>query len=717
MEKSKASSNPMPSLADALTLHQQGRLGEADAAYRIALDLDPAQPDAHHLLGVLALQDGRPADAVGLIQAAIAITPDRAQFHFNLGSALGQSGRPLDAIAAYDRALTLQPDDPDTLTSKATALLALNRLPDALTTLDEAIRLRPTHGDTIVRAASVALALGDFSAALDRFAQALEQHPNSAPAHAGRALALAAMDRPAEALPCFDRSLQLNHADPTTHANRALTLSRLGRPTEALAAFDTALSQNPRHVHALDNRGTVLHALGQHQQALASHDAALALDPNFPPAHNNRGATLQALHRHAEALAAHDKALALTANDPQIHNNRATALQALDRYPDAMAAYNRAITLRPGYADALGNRAVLLQMTGRPTEAMASFNAALAIRPLDANLRFNASLCRLLLGDLDAGWRDFEHRWDNALMAAERRDFGRPRWQGETTGTVLLHAEQGFGDTLQFCRYAPLVADLGVRVVLEVQPALLRLMRRLDPRLTVIARGEPLPPFDRHCPLMSLPLTLNGTAPSAPTVMVGAGPPSTPSRHLHPSPNFYLRADPNMTARWRDRIAAIPGRNIGLVWAGSPRQHAPELRAADRRRSIQLQQFAPLAAVPDVTFISLQKGQAADQPRPPGMNLLDFTAELTDFDDTAALIAALDLVISVDTAVVHLAGALGVPVWVLNRFDTCWRWLLGRTDSPWYRSVTLFRQPALGDWDSVMQQVAAALGGTSGQAV
>jgi tetratricopeptide (TPR) repeat protein len=605
-------------------------------------------------------------------------------------------GRLSEAIAAYDRALALQPDDLDTLAGKATALIAVGHLPDALAALDRVSRLRPGHGGTMVRAASVALALGDFGGALDRFTSVLALQPDFAPAHAGCGLALAGMDRVDEALVCFDRSLHLNHADPATHANRGLTLSRLGRLPKALAAFDSALHLDPGHVYALDNRGIVLRALGRHMEALDSHDAALACDSDFAPAHNNRGAALQALHRYQEALAAHDRALALVPDDAGGHNNRATALQALERYPEVLAAYDQAIGLRPDFADALGNRAVLLQMTGRPIDALGSFEAALAIRPGDANLRFNASLCRLLLGDFDGGWRDFEYRWDNALMAAERRDLGRPRWRGETNGTVLLHAEQGFGDTLQFCRYAPMVADLGVRVVVEVQPGLVRLIRRLDPRFVVVARGEALPGFDWHCPLMSLPLVLGGSIPSA---------------------EGYLRADPEATERWRTRLAGVAGRKIGLVWAGSPRDHAPALRAADRRRSVSLQQLAPLAAVPGLTFVSLQKGEAAMQVCPSGMTLLDFTGELIDFDDTAALVAALDLVISVDTAVVHLAGGLGVPVWILNRFDTCWRWLLGRSDSPWYRSATLFRQLALGDWGSVTREVAAALGGSHGQAV
>jgi tetratricopeptide (TPR) repeat protein len=674
-------------LADAVSLHQQGRLPEAAAAYRAALARDPNQPDALAMLGIVALQTGRSADAIKLLQAAIAIAPRQPHYHFNLGAAFGQSGQPDQAIAAFDQALARQPAYPEALTAKATALLALGRLPEARTALREAIRLRPGHTETMHRAASVALAMGDFQDALDGFTIVANTQPNFALAYARRALALGGLNRPAEALLCFDRALALHPADADTLANRALALSRLGRFDDALAGFDAALRLSPRHVRAMDNRGTVLLKLGRHQEALDSHAAALRADPSDAAAHNHRGVVLHALHRDREALAAYNRALALNSDDAEAHNNRATALQALDHHGEALAAYDRAISLRPDYADALGNRGVLLQMTGRAHDAIASFDAALTIRPNDAHLRFTASLCRLLLGDHDTGWRDFEHRWDHPLMAADQRDFAQPRWRGEPTGTVLLHAEQGFGDTLQFCRYVPLVADRGVRVVLEVQPALVRLLRRLDARITVIARGETPPPFDWHCPLLSLPLTLR--VPILPA-------------------DGYLRADPDRVSLWRHRLAPHPGRKIGLVWAGSPRHHSPVLRAADRGRSLELHRLEPLATVPDTIFVSLQKGEPAAQARTPKLPLLDYTGELDDFDDTAALVAALDLVISVDTAMVHLAGGLGAPVWMLNRYDTCWRWLLDRTDSPWYPSARLFRQPALGDWDSVIAAVAAA---------
>jgi hypothetical protein len=300
----------------------------------------------------------------------------------------------------------------------------------------------------------------------------------------------------------------------------------------------------------------------------------------------------------------------------------------------------------------------------------------------------------LLRGEYAEGWREFEWRWRGGTAEEIKlRGFAEPQWQGEDVAgkTLLLHAEQGFGDTLQFCRYASLVGATA-RVILEVQPPLVRLCSGLAGVARVVARGEPPPAFDLHCPLMSLPLAVGTTLDTIPS-----GVP-------------YLAADPELVVGWRERLAGLDGLRVGLVWAGSLRPE-PELSAIDRRRSITLAMMASLGEASGVSFISLQKGEPAAQSANAalGLALHDFTANLQDFADTAALIEALDLVISVDTSVAHLAGALGKPIWLLNRFDTCWRWLLNRDDSPWYPQLRQFRQPSPGDWNSVMRAVRDAL--------
>jgi hypothetical protein len=304
-------------------------------------------------------------------------------------------------------------------------------------------------------------------------------------------------------------------------------------------------------------------------------------------------------------------------------------------------------------------------------------------------------LCRLSLGDFALGWRKYEWRWQQPTVLGSQSDRARPLWLGATDvigKTILLHAEQGFGDTLQFCRYAPLVARTA-DVVLEVPRPLLRLLSTLPGVSRIVASGDPLPHFDLHCPLLSLPLAFGTTLADLPN-------------HVP-----YLRADPVHVTAWRQRLAPLPGIRVGLVWSGNPRLDIPLANRIDRRRSTTLDRLAPLGEIPGVSLVSLQKGdfRAQSTTPPPGLAIADWTDELDDFADTAALIEALDLVISVDTSVVHLAGALGKPVWVLNRYDACWRWLRDRGDSPWYPTARLFRQPTPGDWDGMIAEVVAAL--------
>ena len=312
---------------------------------------------------------------------------------------------------------------------------------------------------------------------------------------------------------------------------------------------------------------------------------------------------------------------------------------------------------------------------------------ALRLRPDYPEAHNNLGCALLLAGLFEDGWKEYEWWRKVQPYSSSVRDFPAPLWRGEAIGdrTILLHAEQGLGDTLQFCRYAPLMV-CGAGIILEVQPSLVRLLSRLPGVMQVVAWGDGLPPFDLHCPLMSLPLAFGTTLDTIP-----AGTP-------------YLSADPALAANWQERLVGLDGLRIGLVWAGGQRLNFPVLVAVDRRRSIALKALAPLGEVSGVSFVSLQKdapaAQAADPPH--GLMLHDFTADLHDFEDTAALIVNLDLVISVDTSVAHLAGALGKPVWLLNRFDTDWRWLLNRDDSPWYPTLRQFRQPRPGDWNGAV---------------
>jgi tetratricopeptide (TPR) repeat protein len=488
-------------------------------------------------------------------------------------------------------------------------------------------------------------------------------------------------------------ALALHPTQDAAGAAVARTLLSLGRPQDALAYLSRHPSTDP---HVWMDRAQAQRDIGEREAALASLDQALAHAPDWPDALSNRGLLLVELGRPTDALVALDQALVLQPDHLNALLHSANARFALAQPELALRLLGRVLSLQPANPDAQNGRAKALNELDRLDEALVALDDVLALRPDDMAARWNAALAHLALGDYRRGWPAFEHRWDLASAQPHRPRHEQPLWLGDTDlkgQRVLLDPEQGMGDTIQFCRYAPLLAARGATVLLRSPEPLVRLLGTLAGVTEVVAEGDAAPPFDLYCPLMSLPLALGTTLETIPA----NGP--------------YLHAGAAALAAWRERVRPLPGLRVGLVWSGNPRPEDPDANAVDRRRSVALTDFAPLASVSGVSFVSLQKGEAAAQAADPplGMVLHDWTDELADFADTAALIAALDLVISVDTSVVHLAGALGKPIWVLNRYAMCWRWLRGRTDSPWYPSARLFRQPVAGDWASVMEDVMAAL--------
>jgi TPR repeat/Glycosyltransferase family 9 (heptosyltransferase) len=375
----------------------------------------------------------------------------------------------------------------------------------------------------------------------------------------------------------------------------------------------------------------------------------------------------------------------------------ATLRQADDLYRQAVAAHHhghhdsaiasirQAIAINPKAALYHSMLASTLRENGQLDEAIASYCEAIALQPDLGAAHYNLATALLLRGEMATGWTEYEWRLKIPALNRTQSIYEKPRWVGDVGGgrTLLIHAEQGLGDTLQFCRYAPLTVRRGFRVIMAVPPTLTRLMSSLPAVHRIVACDEPPPAFDLHCPMLSLPLALGTTLDTIPNGIP------------------YLHADPARIAAWAQRLDGVANRGprIGIAWAGSA------TLAADRHRSLTPGRLAPLVGLPDVHFVSLQKGSPPHADLP----LTDFMEEMADFAETAALIANLDLVISVDTAVVHLAGALGKPVWLLDRFDPCWRWLLGRRDSPWYPTLRLYRQRQPGDWEAVLAEVARDL--------
>jgi tetratricopeptide (TPR) repeat protein len=612
--------------------------------------------------GLARHQAGRLAEAEQIYRQILAVSPDHFDSRQLLGAIFLQRGNHPEALQHIELSLKRSPDNAFVRNNHGIVLQELKRFQEALASFERAIVLRPDYADAHSNRGNVLKALLRFDEALASYDRALALRPDFAEAHSNRGAVLCELNRLEEALASSERALKLRPNFAEAHCNRANALRKLKRLDEALAGYDRALSLKADYAEAHSNRGAALHDLYRFEEALASYDTALAQRPDFAEALSNRGNALQELKRFEEAVEDYERANLLQ-NIAEVHSNCGNALTELRRFGEALVSFDRAIAGRPVLAEA----------------------------------HFNAALCLLLTGELRRGWQKYEWRWQTEQLRGTDRQFDQPQWTGleDIAGrTVLLHAEQGFGDTLQFCRYAPRVAARGARVILEVQKPLVALMRTLAGDIDIIAKGDPLPTFDLHCPLLSLPLAFNTELDTIPG--------ETP----------YLSAVPAKSGAWRARLGPRKRPRIGLVWAGDPRKQLPNAHLIDRQRSVAFDMLVPLFDLADCEFVSLQKGeQAVEQLRASVFrhHVIDWSDNFHDFSDTAALIDNLDLVIAVDTAVAHLAGALGKPLWLLNRYNTCWRWLLDRDDSPWYPAARLFRQDETRDWDPVIGRVAAAL--------
>jgi tetratricopeptide (TPR) repeat protein len=491
---------------------------------------------------------------------------------------------------------------------------------------------------------------------------------------------------------------QPNHAD-AMHLLGVIA-HEVGREKIAVTLIRGAIALNPNLPEAFSNLGNALKDGGRIDEAIAAHRQAIALNPNLPGAHNNLGIALAAQGATDDALAAFRRAIALDPNYPEGHNNLGNSLREKGQLDEAVAAFRRAAEIRPDYAAALSNLANTLKDSGLLDEAIAVYDRAIALNPGSPNPHYSLSLALLARGDFQRGWEEYEWRWKCDVSSFPPRNFAQPGWDGSPLQdqTLLLYAEQGFGDAIQFLRFVPLAAKRAKKIVIECQTRLQRLFQANIANCQVVSAGQPLPSFDFHAPFLSLPRILR-----------------TASRDV-PNAVPYLHADKQNIAYWHRRVEEADYSQptgslhlkIGIAWAGRP------THKNDRNRSIDLAQLIPLAKIAGVRFFSLQKGDAAEQIKTrirnsAEMDLVDWTAELNDFADTAALIANLDLVIAVDTAVAHLAGAMGKPVWVLLPSIPDWRWMLDRQDSPWYPSMRLFRKKNLGDWETVIANVADAL--------
>jgi tetratricopeptide (TPR) repeat protein len=577
----------------------------------------------------------------------------------------------------------MSPQNVQSLFAAAVTHYRAGRLQDAGLACRQVLYQDPQHVDCTKLLAVIAWQQGRLDEALAGFDAMVRLVP-TAESHFQRANVLKALGRRDEAITAFDAALDRNPAFAEAHLNKGNSLLDAGRAEAALVSFAAALKAKPSYVAALNNTGNALLALGRPREALAYYDSALAAQPDLAQAHHNRANALQALERLEEAVAGYDHAIGLKPDYAEALCNKGNALQKMGAFLDAVTWYDQALTLEPDHAEALANRGNAFANLGRDPQALADCRRVAELRPDWPDARYRLAVALLRMGNLRDGWPLFEARKVTVPPGSYR---GGTPWLGDESiagQTLLVDAEQGLGDTLQFCRYLWALKQTGANIVFSVQDSLVRLLHRAFPDVRIVPASGPPPAFDRHVPLLSLPLALqmnNATTNNVP----------------------YLSAEPDRIDKWRNHLAG-PHLKIGIAWQGNRKS------AADVGRSFGVEMFAQIAKLPGVRLICLQKDQG-DLPSTLGIETLgpDFDAGPQAFLDTSAVMEVCDLIITADTAIAHLAGALGRSTWVALRHWPDWRWFTGRPDSPWYPSMTLFRQCVPGDWAQVFADMANRL--------
>jgi tetratricopeptide (TPR) repeat protein len=573
------------------------------------------------------------------------------------GLNLHQRGNLNDAQNIYEQILSIQENNFDALQLLGALFAQVKKYPQAIKFLSKAIIVDPNHA-------------GCFS---------------------NLGISFQKLRRLEEALSSYDKAISLQADYAEAYSNRGAVLQELKRFDEALSSYDKAISIKGDYAEAFNSRGTVLEELKRLEEALSSYHKAISINKDYTEAYYNRGNVLHKLKRLEEALSSYDKAISLHEDYAEAYSNRGLVLQDLKRLEEALSSYDKAISLHEDYAEAYSNRGTVLEELKRLDEALSSYEKAISINKDYAEAYWNSSICYLLAGNFNEGWARYEWRWQSKSISktAGIRKFSQPLWLGTEVlkdQTIFLYAEQGLGDTIQFSRYVSLVAGLGAKVVLEVQPSLVKLLSYLEGISQIISKGDKLPNFDYQCPLMSLPLAFKTELKTIPSV------------------SKNISTDEKKVEKWQAILGEKTKPRVGIVWSGAV-NHKNDLQ-----RSLKLSQL--ITHLPsDYEYLSLQK-EISDVDKEVLIEcckIKHFGDDLKDFTDTAALCELIDIVISVDTSVAHLAGTLGKNTWVLLPYSPDWRWLLDRNDSPWYSSVKLYRQEKINDWESALVNIESDL--------
>ncbi len=660
---------PNLNIQDALTLglqhHNSGNLSQAEDLYRKILETAPGHPDANHLLGMIERQAGRNEQAVEWYSRAIQANPDVAAYHGNLGNAFKDLGRLDEAVASYLKALAIEPDFAEAHSNLGSALKELGRLDEAVASYRKALTIKP-----------------DLAGAHNNLGNALKD--------------LGKLD---EAVASYRKALAIQPDYAEAHSNLGNALQDLGALDEAMASYRKALAIQPDYAEAHGNLGNALQELERLDEAVASYRKALAIQPDFVEAHSNLGNALQDLGALDEAVASYRKALAIQPDFAEAHSNLGLALQDLGALDEAVASYHKALAIKPDFVKAHTNLGGTLKEMGQLDEALACHRRAVEIDPDSTDAHYHLSLHLLLLGEMKEGWDEYEWRW-RTKYGVLPRDFPQAPWQGEDPGgkTVLVWCEQGIGDEILYAGMIPALTDAGARVILECDPRMVDVFARSFPGVTCIARGAASSPRPVDARLVEPGIDYQSAAGSLGRWL-------RPNTDPRPGPAAYLAADGAGRDALRERYKADGGGLlVGVAW------NSKNKRVGDKK-SLPLLNLGPLAGIPGVQLVDLQYGDtraerkafAADT----GAEILhdDSIDQMADLDAFAAQVSAMDLVVTVSNTTAHFAGALGVPTWVMLNSTPLSCWLLDRDDSPWYPSVTLFRQAVGGEWADVIKHI------------
>jgi tetratricopeptide (TPR) repeat protein len=600
---------------------------------------------------------GRPAEAVQICQRVLESDRRNPDLWCFLGVVQRAAGDPEQAVLSYHEALRLRPGFPEAWNNLGNALIVLNRLDEAATAFQQVLRMKPDSPEAHNNLGALLRKRGQIREAAQHYQEALRLKPDYPDAHNNLGDAFASLERHEDAIICYRNALLLKPDYPEAHTNLGNSL-----------------------VH-----------LKQLEEGIAHHREALRLRPDYVEAHCNLGNALAAQKDHPAAEQCYRESIRLRPDYPEGHHNLGTALAELGRLPEAEAEYREALRLKPDYDDAVGNLATAVLHQGRPEEAAVVYDIILKRKPDDADTHMGKAFCYLLAGNLERGWREYEWRWRSKEFGS--LPYTQPQWDGSPLGsrTILLHVEQGLGDTLFSVRYAAKVKERGGNVVMLCQKPLRKLLSRCQGIDQFIDKDDPLPAFDCHAPMMSLPGIFGTTLETVPAEVP------------------YLFPDPDLVEQWRGEFPADGMLKIGLGWQGNPGFKG------DKLRSIPLAKFAPLGEVPGVRWYSLQKGFGSEQLATAPFPVIDLASRLDEaagpFMDTAAVLQHLDLLITCDSALAHLAGGLGVHTWLATGFAPHWISMLGREDSPWYPTMQLFRQRTWGDWEDIFRRMAEQLRG------